>query len=1087
MLVVVMAKMFVSRLFIVCFLLFAVQAQLSAQFTVGRVDGTILDPSGSAVVGARVQITSDSTNIVRKFETTADGLYFFAAIPPGRYDLRVEREGFAAATAAIAVNTSQTTSQNFSLAVGQVEQTVTVSGEAAPLLSSTEPLRAATRTQTEIASLPNIGRNIVNMIVLAPGVTPTFNPRGGGNLTTLSIAQAGQMNANGGRSKASAHQLDYTDANDWEYGGIAVGTQPTPDMLQEFKLLTGNWAAEYGVKSSANVIMVTKSGSNNFHGTAYDFLRNARLNARDYFDTSGTATPLRQNFYGASAGAPIIRDRAFIFAGFETRETRGAGSTFVASVPSQAARDTVRDPSVQQILKLLPLPTATTVDPRLGTLPVVAPSPSSSTQVIIRGDHYFSAGNTFTARYFQNTGVGVNRASNSLPGFDATFDPVGRNAMLADTWVLGSGTTNEIRAAFGRSSALFTPETQPATPRFPVPGIVGFGTVQAWPQGRIFNVYQLNDLISHIHGSHILKAGFDVRSVQDNSVNDSNRRGIFSFASLDSFLAGTLSTYTQVFGNTYRGFRMKFSGLFLQDDWKVTPSLTFNLGVRWELQGGLSEVNHLQSVLDPGTPGSIGEAGTGPLGSFRNQSPAVHGHPDLVAPRLGFAWNPGRKSLVVRGGYGIYYDSFLFNGLQAGRTTPPTNYTGRLAGAQISGANNLAKLLAGTAQIQTDLTAQIGGFGTRQNLGSLTSTLPNLRNPYVQQFSLGVQRRLVPSLVLDMSYVGTKGTALTTYGPGNSVANRPAPAISLDDERARLKHFQAATAKQNGAGNTRLDPRFDDVNIIDSSGSSIYHSMQVELTKSMTAGLLFRASYTWSKSIDNASDYSPGQATTDHSFAQNQFNLRNDRAVSSFDIPHRFVLSHVWQIPAFRAQKGLAGNALGGWAFSSIDQLQSGIPYTMMSGPRLGISDVNQDGNLSTIDNARASCISGGADFTFGNPVTIPAPAARGVNGTLNSANFAYVQPLLGNDGTCGRNTRRMNRLVNFDWTFSKNVQLFENGPAGSGPWEAEFRADFFNVFNTPFLTASGGDFSNVSTPRFGLYNSAGPGRKVQLALKLTW
>lgn len=617
-------------------------SQLSAQFTVGRVEGTILDPSGSAVAGAKARLTSDTTNVLREFETTADGLYFFAAVPPGRYVLRVEKGGFATATATIAVNTSQTTSQNFTLAVGQTEQTVTVSGEAAPLLSSTEPLRAATRIQTEIASLPNIGRNIVNMIVLAPGVTPTFNPRGGGNLTTLSIAQAGQMNANGGRSKASAHRLDYTDANDWEFGGIAVATQPTPDMLQEFKLLTSNWAAEYGVKSSANVIMVTKSGSNNFHGTAYDFLQNARLNTRDYFDTSGRATPLRQNFYGATAGAPIIKDRTFVFAGFEARETRGAGSTFVASVPSQAARDTVTDPSIQQILKLLPLPSAATTDSRLGTLAVVAASPSSSKQFIVRGDHYFSAGNTLTARYFQNTGTAVNRTSNSLPGFDASFDPVGRNAMLADTWVLGSGTTNEVRAAYGRSSALFTPETQPATPRFPVPGLVGFGTVQSWPQGRIFNIYQLNDVISHIHGSHILKAGFDVRSIQDNSVNDSNRRGIFSFASLDSFLAGTLSTYTQVFGNTYRGFRTNFTGLFLQDDWKITPSLTLNLGVRWELQGGLSEVNHLQSILDPSTPGSIGEAGTGPLGSFLSQSPVVHGHPDLVAPRFGFAWNPGR-------------------------------------------------------------------------------------------------------------------------------------------------------------------------------------------------------------------------------------------------------------------------------------------------------------------------------------------------------------------------------------------------------------------------------------------------------------
>jgi len=176
---------------------------------------------------------------------------------------------------------------------------------------------------------------------------------------------------------------------------------------------------------------------------------------------------------------------------------------------------------------------------------------------------------------------------------------------------------------------------------------------------------------------------------------------------------------------------------------------------------------------------------------------------------------------------------------------------------------------------------------------------------------------------------------------------------------------------------------------------------------------------------DNGSDYSPGQATTDRGFAQDQFNYRAERGPSSYDIPHRFILSHVWQLPFYKQQQGLAGRVLGGWNFASINQWQSGIPFTVVSGARLGLADVNMDGDISgPFDNARATCIPGGAPFTFGNRATIPAPAARGINGTANTANFAYVQPLLANHGTCGRNTARMNNLINFDWTLSKNVRL---------------------------------------------------------------
>ncbi|MEJ7604882.1 MAG: hypothetical protein WKF37_01095 [Bryobacteraceae bacterium] len=255
---------------------------------------------------------------------------------------------------------------------------------------------------------------------------------------------------------------------------------------------------------------------------------------------------------------------------------------------------------MRSILQLLPLPTNPTGNPNVGTVATQLTSPSSSDQFIARGDHRFADWHTITLRYYQNVGTALNRlAGGTLPGFDATFDPVGRNAMFADTLILGSRTTNELRASYGRSSALFSPEVVPATPRFNVAGLANFGTVNNWPQGRIFNVYQVNDSLTHNRGKHILKTGFDLRHIQDNSVNDTNRRGVYTFTSLDTLLTGIPSNYTQVFGNTYRGFRTNFHAGFVQDDWRVLPSLTLNLGLRYEFQGGLREVNRLQSVLDP--------------------------------------------------------------------------------------------------------------------------------------------------------------------------------------------------------------------------------------------------------------------------------------------------------------------------------------------------------------------------------------------------------------------------------------------------------------------------------------------------------
>jgi hypothetical protein len=347
------------------------------------------------------------------------------------------------------------------------------------------------------------------------------------------------------------------------------------------------------------------------------------------------------------------------------------------------------------------------------------------------------------------------------------------------------------------------------------------------------------------------------------------------------------------------------------------------------------------------------------------------------------------------------------------------------------------------------------------------------------------------SYMFGLSYVGSKGTHLTRLIPINPVVGGPAPATSLADETARYADFVQAVKNENGRPgglkNSRLDPRFDQVNRLDDGASSNYNSLQVTGNKTFSRGLQFQASYTWSKSIDNASDFFPSIQANDNSFAQDGSKLDAERAVSNFDIRHRIIVTGVWQVPFFRGRKGVAGKALDGWSFESVNLWQSAVPATVLAGTRtisdgnghtFPVADVNLDGNFISpgLDNTRANCDPAGTHFTLGAPA--------GISG--------FSQPFVGNDGTCGRNSVRMNSLTNFDWSFVKDTELTESGPWGSGPWKLQFRAEMYNIFNIPFLTASGNAWRTVpqvpsSSSPFGAVNAAGNSRKMQLALKLSW
>jgi Carboxypeptidase regulatory-like domain len=1045
-----------------------------AQYTTGTIQGTVLDPKGDVVPGATVTLHDLSTNAITTYKTGSNGIYLFPALVPGPYEISVQAAGFSESTVRISAVASQVLTQNLKLVLQGQATSITVEATVTPVDISDSQV-SVTNTVTTVNNLPT-GHSGSGLVAYAPGVQPMYNPRGG-SLVKLSGAQTGQIASNGGRAEYSNITLDFTDANDWEFGGFALGVTPPPEFIQQFNVLTTNVTAEYGTKSNGEIQMITKSGSNNWHGEADDYLRNNFFDAHPY--GSRAATRINQNNYGFDMGGPILKNKLFLFGGWRQLRNKGGGGTFIASVPSAAALATVTDPGIQSIANQY-FPTTglvPTSDPNVDHYPVAFSGPGKGYEFILRGDYRFSDTNTLSLRYFHDTVNTVLPFVGSLVSFaneGSLLTALDRNANITDTWTINPTTVNQLRIGYARSYGALPPQATTLGPYFDIAGLALFGEYGGFPQGRIFNVYQVNDVLSHVMGEHELKFGFDTHIIQDSSFNAGTSpnftRGFFIFPSESAFLNAQPSTYFQLFGPEVEPFRTKLFAFFAQDDYRIRPNLTLNFGLRWDFQGALTVANGNYSNLDTHLPGNIGMAGAGVLGSFKLGNPLVVNHPFNFQPRFGFAWNPGAGNLVVRGGYGIYYDSFDFTPLaDQGRTSPPVGINGVLS--DFSGGNTVDALLAGMAPFQVQNEAQIaaGGFGNATNFGNIVSTDPLMKNPYMQQWDLLLDYKLPFSLLATVGYVGSKGTHLANLLPINNYdpSLAPAPATSVADEQARIAQFQAAQNAES-TGTYRIDPRFAQVNEIESGADSNYNSLQLILQKQMSYGLTFQAAYTWSKSIDDASTAYPTQDYTGDGVPQYVNDLRKSRAVSNFDIPQRIVVTSLWTLPFFNNRQGLASRLLlQGWQFGTINDWQVGVPINIFSGPvtvtpsgggtPVTITDVNMDGATQggeAPDNTLANCSIGGPGLTLPGRFT---------------SRYTYSQPLLGQNGTCGRNTARQPGLLNFNWSLGKQFQLKESGPLGSGPWTLTVRMEAYNVFNDPqFYLPSVNDLLVSNSTTFG-------------------
>ncbi|HEV3330390.1 MAG TPA: carboxypeptidase regulatory-like domain-containing protein [Bryobacteraceae bacterium] len=1061
----------------------------------GGLRGTVSDPSGAAVAKAKVALTNLETRATRTQTANEQGEFSFELLTIGNYEVRAESAGFAAAVTQAQVNTGQEKFVPLRLEVGQITQTVEVSSAAIQIDTENAQLQTTVRGQA-IQEMP-VNRDPNGFALTAPGVAAVSqnNP----------FLGSGSFNANGGRGRGNNITVDGITATDVSVTGTGGVLSPLNfASIKEVTIITNNFDAQYGRNSSSQVIYTTKGGTNDVHGEAYEFLQNNDFNARPFFDRTGAPNINKQNIYGFEAGGPVYlpkilngKNRFFWHADYEGQKIRGVGAPVIANVPTPGQLATVTDPTSLALVKQYQIPTSPT-----GTLAESAPNTTNNWKYSVRADVVIGPRDTLWSRYAVQDSIanssGNTFINSNLPFYGASSTNHPRQALLAETHLFGSSMVNEFRFGFGQSKPNFIPESPyPAGPEllFADGSVTSIGESNIIPQGREQRTYQWTDNFTVTRGSHVIKMGFEWYRLEADSIFDSNIHSTMTFANFNAFATGQLSTYTQNFGNSFRQNRVENASWFIQDDWKVTRNLTLNIGFRTEYAGGPTEANGLISNLDLNNHAAFGAAGAGPLGLLETGKPSFNSNFNS-GPRFGFAYKlTNDAKTVVRGGYGIAYDFVFLNPITNQRFLPPLIYSGALSGSQITGANSYANLVGGGAALQASLAGSVGQLNTSLlNFSSISPAIDqNLDNPQVQQWNLGVEREFTNNLVVKLTYVGTKGTYLPRTRPINLIASAPAPATSLADEQARLSQFTKAFAGLNGgptAFSNRFDPRYNAVNLVESSANSSYNGLQLEAEKRFARNYVVHVAYSWSRSIDDVSDVL-GVLANDTSAQQNPLDNRNNRGPSQFDLRHILSISHTWEMPFFRGStnRWLRGG-LGGWSFAGISTYHSGFPLNIYAGSLPGSLGGFTDplSYLGTGNNVDRPNIAG----TLQNFNPQPAGSAGTPSGTsvvngVAISNYAQSlglsQPFIGNFGTLGRNVLRLNSQTDFDWDIFKNFHFSERV-------NLQLRGEFYNIFNLHAFqqVASANTGPVITSPSFGQYTAVSlNARTIQIGARVVF
>ena len=1066
-------------------LIIAAALVAGAQTSTSLLQGTVSDPSGAPVPNVRVTATLANTETPYSTVTNNDGFYVLPNIRPGEYSVTFEAPAFRRTVrSGVRIEIAQQARLDQTLQVGDVKESVQVSADVVNVDTFTAAINETVDTK-RVADLPLNGRQALQLQSLLPGVTPAIQ---GQAASLIAVNTNLTFSINGSRPSASLYTLD---------GGVNMDMYnntpaafPNPDAVQEFSILTSNYTAVYGGTPGASVNMVTKSGSNGFHGMLYEYFRNDHLNTRNFF--AAGKPPFKKNQFGGNLGGPIIHNKTFFFAAYEANRERRGVTNSGSVVPTDRERQgdfsasrlsagPIRDPLTGQPFpnNIIPSSRLDPVAAKFASAFLPLPNqganqltynlsiPYEDDQFTGRLDHNISDRSRLMLRYFLDDYHYTN--NDALIAFNSAYNWVSHNAALSHQYVFTPAITNTATFTFNRNTFIRSPLATPAAPDWASLGCVSCVVVHPPSVPTDWNIsisggvgirsstaffsymqnYQFVDSLNMNKGKHLLSIGFSWLFARRNGREYFNSSPVFSFDGTRSgsgngyadFFLGLPVTVTQ--NTILQSWTSKIvPALFFEDDWKVTRKLTLNLGIRWEPYLPLHERNNRLTAFNPGQQSTVYPSA--PTGLV---FPGDAGVPDAIidpewskfAPRFGFAYDPfGDGSTSIRGGYGIFYDT--------PRLVPYNSYPSRQpfsVGTTLQSPYSLTDPYRGATNITNALQTYIAGVpaGTTnfQFVTPVTASTidPGFTNGYMQQWNFNVQREVGKAFVATASYVGSKGTHLqipeeinpAPYGPGATSGN---------------------------LNQRRLYQPFAGILALESNGNSTYQSLQLTLKKRFSAGYSILSSYTYGKFIDMIADDGHGATGA---LGTNPFNWFFDRGRSDNDIRHRFVTSFLWELPLFRTSKGVTRTLLGGWQLNGIVTLQSGSPFSITAGTNRSLSGGAGD---------RADLIGSGPVDTYSDQ-----SRADFTRKYFDTSRFAL--PALGTFGTAGRNILSGPGYANVDMSAFKAFRIREG-------ISLELRWEVFNLFNRANFSNPSGNFSSAS---FGQITSARDPRIMQVGLKL--
>ena len=1026
---------------------------LAAQVNTASLLGLVRDPSEAVIPEAIISIKHKSTNVERTTKTDSAGYYLFPILPIGDYTVTAERAGFAKATRELTLETAQKARQDFSLTIGAVETAIRVDA-ATPQLAPQDASVGHVVDANFVSQFPLLLRSWDDLLALVAGVQGSrYTEQGGG----ASFGRTGGFNVHGIRSLQNNFVLDGIDNNSISENVQELTTQvvrPSVDAIQEFKIVTNPYSAEYGRSPGAAIVVSTKGGGNRFHGVLYEYLRNRVLDANDFFSNRNRlAKPQNvQNQFGGALGGPVVKNRLFFFFDYEGTRIRRAVSR-ITTTP--LANERLGDfgpayPLLYDPLNGQPFPNnrlpASRHDPVATKIFALFPAPTSPALVnnFARNAGLLDDTDRYNWRLdWQPTSRDAvfgrfswSHRDRFIPGnFGGLADGTSTSAFgrqelkayavaLGWTRPLGARTVNELRLGYGRNNSFAAQEPfgQNRVADY-IPGVPSnpafdgglsritftdfntfIGSPDFLPKFQVAQQYQWTNTVSHTRGRHQLKFGADLRApLRNNYLDIPGARGQLNFHRIFTCQRNASGQCVANTGLAYADYllgyvqqaqltnlflvdqRLHMYGFFLQDDFKLSSRVTMNLGLRYDFASPALEGRNRIANFNPAGAGSLV---LGKDGSLADRA-LVRPDRNNFSPRLGIAWQVNHNT-VLRTGYGIFYSLFDRIGSEDQLALNPPNLINNNISLAATATAPLFFLRDGFPPDFLD-PAQLDLTRVRVRAAN-----PDAPNGYVQQWSFGVQRVLPRALFFNLDYVGTKSTRLNTLRNFNQPLNNVLPY-----------------------------PNFGQIEYRDPLGSAVYHGLELTVERRLRGGLGFRGAYTWSKSIDNTAEHLAVGGST--SFNQNGRDFRSWRGPSDFDIPHKLVLSYIYDLPTVGVVRGF--QVSGSAAF------QSGRAYTVFA-----------NSNNASIDRGLHNALPNVA----GTPVEprnvdcwFYHSRSSACRALAPNASDAFIAPPAGVFGNAGRNVLRGPGAVVFDFSVHRNFSLGERR-------ELQFRWEVFNLTNTP-------------------------------------